>query len=132
MLQHCDRPENLDNIQKQVKAADFEFNDFKITFACSVILHMNKRRVIFDAEKHLGKKLEVFEKLTSKNFTIDFREVFKWIVSPLLVSVFDGRFANLDGKFLIHCSYTLDEPDDTCIKDEKEETKVVDGHEKEL
>lgn len=123
VLQHCDNPENLENIQKQVKKADFEFNDFKITFACSAVLHFNKRRVIFDAEKHLGKKLEVFEKFQSQNYTIDFREVFKWIVSPLLVNVFDGRQANLDGKFLVHCSYTLDEPEDdaTCSKDEKGE-----------
>jgi len=47
-------------------------------------------------------------KLRAKNFKgghTDFREVFKWITSPLIAKEI-GKPANLDGVFWVNCSFT--------------------------
>lgn len=63
--------------------------------------HLNKSRVIFGAEEKLGKKLKTYEE---KNNSHEFKEVFKWIVSPIIANRLDIH-PNLDGKFLIHCNF---------------------------
>ena len=54
---------------------------------------MNKNRVIFNAEDKLGKKLQTYEE---KNNSLEFKEVFKWIVSPIVASRLD-KHPNLEG-----------------------------------
>ncbi len=59
------------------------------------------------AEKSLSKQY----KIRAKNFKgghTDFREVFKWITSPLIAREI-GKPANLDGVFWVNCSFTQDE-----------------------
>ena len=49
----------------------------------------------------MGKKIKTYEE---KNNSLEFKEVFKWIVSPIVAK----RLAippNLDGQFLIHCNF---------------------------
>ena len=83
LLLDCDCPELIQDIVKQIKASDFEYSDFKITFGQSIILQMNKRMIIKDLEEHLKEDFVGLESQKS-TYTIDYKEVFKWIVSPIL------------------------------------------------
>ena len=84
-----------------MKTQDFEYVDFKITFGISIVAHLNKSRAIFGAEETLGKKLKTYEE---KNNSHEFKEVFKWIMSPIIANRL-GIHPNLDGLFLIHCNF---------------------------
>ena len=46
---------------------------------------------------------------------LDFKEVFKWVISPLIAKKLDIP-ANLDGQFLVNCIFS----------DQKEEQEVLD------
>lgn len=107
MLQHCDREQVIDDIVRLVKQSDFEFQDFKITFGVSIVAHLKKQKLMFMAESHFGTKVPIFE---AGALCIDFKEVFKWINSPLLAQRLDES-ANLEGLFKIHCDFKNEQED---------------------
>ena len=49
----------------------------------------------------MGKKLKTYEE---KNNSLEFKEVFKWIMSPIIANRL-GIHPNLEGLFLIHCNF---------------------------
>ena len=60
-----------------------------------------------EAEQKLGldfKNGTNYDKHIMRSNQLDFKEVFKWIVSPLLAKEL-GVPANLDGSFLVNCSF---------------------------
>jgi len=88
-----------------VKAQDFEATDFKINFSIGLIASLNKLKITFEAEQELGQKLSGFEPaMDNRNTSIDFKEVFKWIASPLLSEKLDLP-PNLESLFNIHCVF---------------------------
>ena len=87
----------------QVKKEGFEAQDFKINFSISVIASLNKQKVVFYAQEKLGLTFEAYEK---GGKSVDFKEVFKWICSPLLAKALDLPPA-LEGPFNVHCLFLL-------------------------
>lgn len=97
----------MNDIVRLVKEQDYEFKDFKITFGVSIVAHLKKQKLMFLAESQFGTKVPIFE---AGALCIDFKEVFKWITSPLLVQRLDES-ANLDGLFKIHCDFKNEQED---------------------
>lgn len=54
------------------------------------------------AEEAVGTKFETYER---KHNSLEFKEVFKWIMSPLISNRL-GKSVNLDGHFLINCNFS--------------------------
>jgi hypothetical protein len=94
---------NLGALCEKVRAQGFEFRDFKITFSISIVAYVNKIRVLSHAEELLGNKFPHASKDISRAL-IDFKEVYKWIMSPLIAREL-GIHANLDGEFLINVNF---------------------------
>ncbi len=101
MNQHCHL--HVDEVCEKVRAEGYEYRDFKLTFSISVIAYINKIRVISEAEERLGKKFTLATKDISRSL-IDFKEVYKWIMSPLIAKKLDV-YANLEGQFLINVNF---------------------------
>jgi hypothetical protein len=78
-----------------------------MTFTGSIIMYVNKVRLVCICEEILGKKFGRQAKEISKT-SIDFKEVYKWIVSPIIVRELNVR-ANLEGSFLIHFMFMIKE-----------------------
>ena len=117
----------MGKLVEQIKSEGYEFDDFKITFSISVVASLNKLRLVLLAEEQLQTKLEGVD---TRKMSIDFKEVFKWVVSPVLVNAL-GKPANLGGKFLINVNFSAkaDENKDLShfelkiLKDLKEEVE---------
>ncbi|CDW74628.1 trna pseudouridine synthase pus10 [Stylonychia lemnae] len=113
--QYCDLDDRIDILVQKIKEQKFEFRDFKITFSISIVAYINKMIYISDAEDKLGIRFPFSTKEYNRN-SLDFKEVYKWIVSPILVRKLDVS-ANLDGSFLINVNFcnrdqnALDNPD---------------------
>ena len=88
---------------EKVRAQGFEFRDFKITFSISIVAYINKIRILSLAEELLGNKFPHASKDITRSF-IDFKEVYKWIMSPLIAREL-GIYANLDGEYLINVNF---------------------------
>jgi hypothetical protein len=91
-------------ISSEILASGFEFADFKISFSINLRAYLMRYIQIDKAEKALQKQY----KIRAKNFKgghTDFREVFKWITSPLIAREI-GKPANLEGVFWVNCSFT--------------------------
>ena len=65
--------------------------------------YINKVRVLSEAEERLGTKFPHASKDISRAL-IDFKEVYKWIMSPLIARALEIH-ANLDGEFLINVNF---------------------------
>ncbi|TNV80047.1 hypothetical protein FGO68_gene15427 [Halteria grandinella] len=100
VLQHCNT--HLETLCTQVSTQAFEYTDFKITFSISIIAYLKRLLVIGMAEEELGKAFRY--KQTKDRSVVDFKEVYKWIMSPLIAKRLNVP-ANLDGTFLIHVSF---------------------------
>lgn len=87
-----------------MKASGYEYADFKITFSISIKAHLNRLRIVSKAEQTLGKDFEHNFNKSAYRAGTDFREVFKWIISPILAKQLDVP-ANLEGSFLINCIF---------------------------
>jgi hypothetical protein len=79
-----------------------------LNFSISIIAFLNKQKLIFLAEEKLGKLLEGHSKSLH---SIDFKEVFKWITSPLIAQNLD-KSPDLEGNFQIHCMFCLKDKDE--------------------
>ena len=99
-------------IAEKVRASGFEYADFKITFSISLMAYLNRLRVVGNAEQTLNKDFSShFNKAAFRGGgNLDFKEVFKWIVSPILARELSIP-ANLDGAFLVNCIFQRDGPD---------------------
>jgi len=91
-------------IADQARNSGYEFSDFKITFSISIRANLNRMIVVTRAEQALGK--DFFKHFNRGSFRAgqDFKEVFKWIVSPLLARELSVP-ANMDGSFHINCVF---------------------------
>jgi hypothetical protein len=88
-----------------VKAEDYEAADFKINFSISLLASFKKLKYKNMAEEKTGLILKGYEAGgNEKGSSIDFKEVFKWITSPLLCQELDMP-ANLSSVFFIHCTF---------------------------
>lgn len=109
------------SIASQVKQSGYEYADFKIAFSISIRVSLNRLLMVTRAEASLSKDFsKYFAKATFK-FHLDFKEVFKWIVSPLLVRELSIP-ANLEGTFLVTCAF-LKESTEGQVDGEAEEIK---------
>ena len=68
-----------------------------------MITHLNKLKIIFEAEDAIGSKFSPVE-VKQGNMSLEFREVFKWVMSPINSKKLDSR-VNLDSKFFINCTF---------------------------
>jgi len=94
----------VEAITKQVKESGYEYADWKMTFSISLRAYLNRFVIVTKAEQELKKDFsDKFNKAAFKS-GLDFKEVFKWIMSPLLTKAL-GVPANLDGSFLVSCIF---------------------------
>lgn len=100
VLQFCDNQDQVDQIIKQVEADNYEANDFKISFTVSIVAALKKFKFKCMAEDKLRTQVPIFEADKSKTTSIDFKEVYKWILSPLIASRLH-KPANLHSTFHI-------------------------------
>lgn len=85
-----------------------------MTFSISVIAYFNKMKIVQEAEEKLNNKLANVLKDTQKvrfwiitiQGSLDFKEVFKWILSPKISRELNVP-ANLDGTFLINFIFAV-------------------------
>ena len=97
---------SVPGIAEKVRASGFEYADFKITFSISMMAYLNRLRVVSNAEQTINKDFSShFNKAAFRGGgNLDFKEVFKWIVSPILAKELSVP-ANLDGAFLVNCIF---------------------------
>ena len=91
-------------IAQRVRESGYEYADFKISFSISIQCYLNRLLTIIKAEQAVGKD---FSKHTNKSLfrdTLDYKEIFKWIMSPLLSKELEVP-ANLEGNFHINCIF---------------------------
>ena len=91
-------------IATQVRASEYEYSDFKLTFSISIRAYVNRLRIVSQAEQALNKEFDKNFNKSSYRAGIDFKEVFKWILSPLIAKELEVP-ANLEGTFLINCIF---------------------------
>jgi len=81
VLQNCELYVN--QIASEVLSSGFEFADFKISFTISISAYLKRFALISKAEQQLDSTFPGINKSTVKS-NLDFNQIFKWIVSPLL------------------------------------------------
>lgn len=91
-------------IAQNVKASGYEYADFKITFSISLRAYLNRLNIITKAESVLAKSFSQHTNKAQYRGSLDFKEVFKWVMSPILTKEL-GVPANLTGSFLISCVF---------------------------
>ena len=96
---------SVPGIAAQVRNSGFEYCDFKLTFSISLRAYLNRMLLITQAEQALSKDFSRhMNKSQLRGGKIDFKEVFKWVVSPILARELAVQ-ANLDGSFHINCQF---------------------------
>ena len=71
----------------------------------SLVASLKKFKYRGLAEDKIGAQVPVFEVDKSKATSIDFKEVYKWILSPLIASRLQ-KPANLHSNFHIQCTFS--------------------------
>ena len=93
----------VNTVTKQIQSSGYEYADFKLTFSISIKSPMYRFYILAQAEQHCKDEFRHFEKKSMRS-NLDFKEVFKWIISPLLAKKLEVP-ANLDGSFLANCVF---------------------------
>ena len=90
-----------------IRDSGFEYADFKLTFSLSMRAYLNRYLVITQVEQGLGsgKSFTGYFNKASYRGGHDFKEVFKWIMSPLIAREINVQ-ANLEGSFLVNCAFS--------------------------
>lgn len=98
--------QSAEKIAEAVRTSNFEHSDFKIAFSISVEAYLRRLLVITRAEQALRSDFSHhFNKTQMRGAgNFDFKEVFKWILSPLLARALSLP-ANLEGTFLVNCLF---------------------------
>lgn len=86
-----------------IKKEGYEFENFKITFSITIVAYLNKILMLQEAEDKFGRRFPFAQKDIQRS-SIDFKEVYKWIMSPLISKALNVP-ANLDGKFLVNVNF---------------------------
>ena len=81
--------EGIASIAAKVRESGFEYADFKIAFSISIEAYLRRLIVLKRAEESLQTDFSKhFDKASLRGSgggnLLDFKEVYKWIVSPLL------------------------------------------------
>ena len=101
MLQNVEQLVN--KVAQHVQDSGYEYSDYKLTFSISSVAPLKRFYIISNAELEIKEDFRQFDRKAFRS-NLDFKEVFKWIISPHIARKLDIP-ANLEGSFLVNCTF---------------------------